>query len=194
MYRQQQAILVSTILLILIVFGVTSCIFVGRVFASNNNSKIDVKVNDCSNFENKNFSLINIGRAVNVKNGKIAPGSKGEFDIVIYTTGSNKEVKYKININEKGIKPDNLVFCVKKNGYVEEREYKTLKELAEKELYGNICNSLEVITIAWCWKYETGEKLEIITVEDEKDTLAGSGLKSGKENVFDYSFSIKIGT
>lgn len=192
MNRQQQAILVSTIFLILITFGVISCIFIKNVFASNNNSKINFQVYDWNISKNEKFSLINIGRAVNIENGKIVPGSRGEFDIVIHATGSNKESKYKININEKGLKPDNLVFHIKKNGCLEECEYKTLKELSEKELYGNICNSVEVITIAWCWKYETGENLEIITFEDEKDTLAGSGKKIGKENVFDYSFSIKI--
>ena len=192
MNHQQQAIIVSTILLIVMIFGITSCIFIKNLFASDKNSEISIKVNDWSCFERRKFSLIDIGRAVNIENGKIAPGSNGEFDIVIDAISSEKELKYKVNIKEYGVKPDNLLFAVKKNDKLENYKYKSLKELAEKELYGKICNSVETYSIVWCWKYETGENLEIITFEDEKDTLAGSGKKVGKENVFGYSFSIKV--
>ena len=192
MNRQQQAILVSTIPLILMIIGITSCMFMKNLFASEKNSQISFKVNDWSCFETEKFSLINIGRAVNVENGKIAPGSNGEFDIVIDAIGSEKELKYKVNIKESGFKPDNLLFAIKKNGKLGDYKYKSLKELAEKELNGKIYNSVETYTIVWCWEYQTGENLEIITFEDEKDTLAGSGKKVGKENVFGYSFSIKV--
>ena len=192
MNRQQQTILISTIPLILLMIGIICCVYVNYISASEKNSKIDFKVNDWSNVEKNRFSLINIGRAVNVENGKIAPGSNGEFDIVIDAIGSEKELKYKVNIKESGFKPDNLLFAIKKNGKLGDYKYKSLKELAEKELNGKIYNSVETYTIVWCWEYQTGENLEIITFEDEKDTLAGSGKKVGKENVFGYSFSIKV--
>ena len=191
MNRQQQTILVSTIPLILMIIGITSCLFIKTFFASNKNSEISFKVNDWSAFETKRFSLINIGKVVNVENGKIAPGTNGEFDIKIDASSSCNKFKYMINIKEYGNKPDNLVFSLKKNGKLSGNKYSSLKELAEKELSGYI-NSVETFTIVWCWKYETGENLEIITLEDEKDTLAGSGKFAGKENVFDYSFSLKV--
>lgn len=192
MNRQQQAILVSTIPLILMILGITSCIFIRYIFASEENSEINFKVNDWSQFETERFSLISIGRGVNKENGKIAPGSNGEFDIVIDATDNLNELKYKVDIKEYGNKPDNLIFAVKKNGKLTTNTYSSLKELSEKELNGFIFNKVEIFTIVWCWKYETGENLEIITDEDEKDTLAGSGKIAGKENVFDYSFSLKV--
>lgn len=192
MNRQQQAILVSTITLILMILGITSCIFIRYIFASEENSEINFKVNDWSQFETERFSLISIGRGVNKENGKIAPGSNGEFDIVIDATDNLNELKYKVDIKEYGNKPDNLIFAVKKNGKLTTNTYSSLKELSEKELNGFIFNKVEIFTIVWCWKYETGENLEIITDEDEKDTLAGSGKIAGKENVFDYSFSLKV--
>ena len=88
------------------------------------------KVNDWSIFENNNYSLVNIGRAVNIEGGKIAPGSNGEFDIVIDARESKKELKYKIKIKETGEKPDNLQFRVMKNGNLEKHEYNSLKELS----------------------------------------------------------------
>lgn len=189
MIRQQQAILVSTILLILMIVGILSCIYLKNIFVSDKNSEISFKVNDWSYLETEKFSLINIGRAVNVENGKIAPGSNGEFDIVI---DAKDNLKYKVDIKEYGNKPENLIFMVKKNGNLKKKIYSSLKDLAEKELNGYIHNKVETFTIVWCWKYETGENLEIITNGNEKDTLAGSGKIAGKENVFDYSFSLKV--
>lgn len=192
MNRQQQAIFVSTILIILMILGIISCMLIKNIFVSNKNSEINFKVNDWSNFKTEKFSLINIGRAVNVENGKIAPGANGEFDIVIDARENLNDLKYKVDIKEYGNKPDNLIFAVKKNGKLVNKLYSSLKELAEKELNGYIHNQVETFTIVWCWKYETGENLEIITSEDEKDTLVGSGKIVGKENVFDYSFSLKV--
>ena len=195
MNRQQQTILVSTILLLLMIIGIISCIFIKTVFAFTKDTEISFKVNDWSSFETERFSLINIGKVVNVGNGKIAPGTKGEFDIVIDALDSLNDVKYNVNIKEYGNKPDNLIFTVKKNGELSDNKYSSLKELAENELSGYIdkkYNKVETFTIVWCWKYETGKNLEIITNEDKKDTLAGSGKIAGKENVFDYSFSLKV--
>ena len=195
MNRQQQTILVSTILLLLMIIGIISCIFIKTVFAFTKDTEISFKVNDWSSFETERFSLINIGKVVNIENGKIAPGTKGEFDIVIDALDSLNDVKYNVNIKEYGNKPDNLIFTVKKNGELSDNKYSSLKELAENELSGYIdkkYNKVETFTIVWCWKYETGKNLEIITNEDKKDTLAGSGKIAGKENVFDYSFSLKV--
>lgn len=192
MNRQQQAMLVSIAYLILIIIGITSCIFIRIDYASDKNSEISFKVNDWSCFQTEKFSLYNIGRVVDMKNGKIAPGTNGEFDIVIDANDSKNILSYNIKIKEYGNKPDNLLFRLKKNGELINTTYSTLEELAEKELNGYIKNSIETFTIVWCWKYETGENLEIITIEDEKDTFAGSGKIAGKENLFDYSFSLKV--
>lgn len=192
MNRQQQTILVSTIPLILLIIGIICCISLNYIFASEKNSKISFKINDWSNFGKNKFSLINIGRAVNTENGKIAPGSQGEFDIKIDARGSEKELKYNVKIKEFGNKPENLLFSLKKNGELINKYYRNLSELAEKELSGSINNNVEIFTIVWCWKFETGENLEIITIADESDTLVCSGKILGKEEIYNYSFSLKL--
>ena len=191
MNRQQQTIIVSMIPFILLAILIICCIYKNYNLASEKNSKIIFKVNDWSN-DNNRFSLINIGRVVNTENGKIAPGTQGEFDIVVDARGSEREMNYNVIIKEFGNKPYNLIFGLKKNGNIIEKSYNNLKELAEKELSGSLEDSVETFTIVWCWKFETGENLEIITIADENDTLVGSGKIEGKENIFDYSFSVKV--
>ena len=40
--------------------------------------------------------------------------------------------------------------------------------------------------------YETGEDRAEILMNDEEDTQAGTGTIEGQEDVFDYTFSLKV--
>lgn len=86
-------------------------------------------------------------------NGKIAPGTKGSFQIIVDATGSDVGIDYKIKFSNESSKPKNLKF------YYQETEYDSILEL-EKDLSGTIDanaeNKSKTLTINWEWEYETG--------------------------------------
>lgn len=108
-------------------------------------------------------------------NGKIAPGTRGSFDILIDTTGSEVGIDYCIEFYNIAYQPENLVFSY------EETEVKTLKEL-EVLLKGTIgVNDEEkqkTITINWEWKYQNGNTSDEMSVMDQIDTNDGINLNN----------------
>lgn len=109
----------------------------------------------------------------------IAPGTRGNFDIVIDTTGSEVGIDYDVIFKNEKNKPQNLQFIYQGN------VVNNIKEL-EPFLIGTIdANSHEKIrtmTIEWMWPYET-KNGEID--EDEEDTKDGLLLEK-------YQFDIII--
>ena len=79
------------------------------------------------------FKSINLMDTIDKKTlvkEKIAPGTKGHFEIILI---SNRDINYKVifeNLNEK---PQNLVFSIKGS----DKEYYNLNEL-QKDLIGNL--------------------------------------------------------
>lgn len=84
-------------------------------------------------------------------NEKIAPGTKGNFEIILT---SNSTLKYKIEFRNKNEKPRNFQF------YIEEGE---TGEIQPKEI--------KRIPVEWEWKYETN------TTENKQDTKDGETIK-----------------
>ena len=115
-------------------------------------------------------------------NNKIAPGTTGQFDIVIDGTGSEVGIDYRVQFEEKSTKPQNLKFKY------ENQEYNSIKEIEEK-LSGNFAandeNKIKTITINWEWAYETGASVQEIATNDSIDT------KNGKE-FSNYSFDVIV--
>ena len=115
------------------------------------------------NIDFKNINLVNTVDNKTLVNEKIAPGTKGEFDIILTT---NKNLRYNVKFESKNQKPKNLVFSIKGKDKV----YSSLEEMQEY-LVGNISPSEEkIITIFWEWKYESGGN------EDFQDTSDGINL------------------
>lgn len=106
---------------------------------------------------------------------KIAPGTKGHFEIVLI---SNRDINYKIifeNLNEK---PQNLVFSIKGS----DREYNNLNEL-QQELIGNLeKNKVKRIDVNWRWKYENN------LADNLQDTKDGTNLDMYKFNIYTVSY------
>ena len=106
---------------------------------------------------------------------KIAPGTKGHFEIVLI---SNRDINYKIifeNLNEK---PQNLVFSIKGS----DREYNNLNEL-QQELIGNLeKNKVKRIDVNWRWKYENN------LADNLQDTKDGINLDMYKFNIYTVSY------
>ena len=201
MDKKQKTMLISIlIILLLIVFlaGYTFAKYYSSYTASANAqiAKWNFKVTDWSTVETEEISLVNTTNIVTLEDGKIAPGAGGEFEIELDARESEVDVKYYIEATESGHKPSNLLFGVKKDGVLSENKYSSIKELAEAELTGVISKSdstqVEKLQIVWDWPYETGDTDEAIKAEDSEDTSAGNGSVAGQENVFDYTFSLKV--
>lgn len=126
---------------------------------------------------------LNLGSTVNsdtLVSGKIAPGTSGEFDVVIDAGDSETDINYTVAVTDETAKPTNLYFKVQ--GV--DTKYSTLAEaLTAANLnsgrinYDDATKSITK-TIEWHWDYET-------TDGDTTDTQDGI-------NAAAYTFSITI--
>lgn len=116
-----------------------------------------------------------------VANGKIAPGTEGEFTFVIDGTGAEVGIDYEIRFSNEKNKPTNLVFMY------ENYKVTSLTDFANA-IQGNIPADAEQktkeITIQWIWEYESGEGNEV-TGNDQIDT------QEGIANL-DYTFDVVV--
>lgn len=199
--KKQKTMFVSILILLLLIVFVAGYTF-AKYYSSYQGmgtariAKWNFKVTDWSTSETEKISLINTANEVSLEDGKIAPGASGEFELELDARNSEVDVKYDIEAVESGNKPSNLLFSLKKDGVSTGNTYSSVQELAEAELNGVISKSdstqIENLTIVWNWPYETGENKEQIAMEDGEDTAVGTGSVAGQEDVFDYSFSLKV--
>ena len=115
-------------------------------------------------------------------NNKIAPGTKGSFNIVVDANGSDVGINYSVKIVNEQNKPNNLKFIY------ENVEYNTITEL-ENVLSGTINaddeNKERTLTINWVWNYETGSNATQIAENDAIDTNDG-------KTITNYSFDVIV--
>ncbi|MBR3162664.1 MAG: hypothetical protein IKF17_01005 [Clostridia bacterium] len=138
-----------------------------NLFEKDNN-KIIFNLNSNTN----QVKSVNLFNSESFSNQKIAPGTKGKFEILLKTQNN---VKYQIKFDDKSEKPKNLVFNIKDNY----NKYSSLQEL-EKYLQGSINSKDKVnIVIEWSWEYETDNNNNI------QDTIDG-------KNIEKYMFDIKV--
>lgn len=104
-----------------------------------------------NNINFKDISLLNSVRE------KIAPGTKGEFEIFLQ---SNKKMNYRIQFKSTNEKPENLYFQIKGK----DKKYKKIEDM-ETDLKGEIEGNKRII-IQWKWDYE---KSKIENIQDTKD-------------------------
>ena len=125
--------------------------------------------------------VINLANTVNkdtLVNGKIAPGTSGEFTLVLDATGSDVGVDYVVYFANEQNKPNNIQFTYN------ERKVTSLGSI------GNITGSIgvkgnktETIKINWTWPYQTGQTFEDKEKNDLIDTQNGT-------SPLDYTFEI----
>lgn len=123
------------------------------------------------------INLANTYNSATLVNGKIAPGTSGNFEIKLDTTGTETGLDYEVKFeNIKGNKPSNLVFTYNNQNY-------TSIEALEDGLKGNIPanaeNKVLNLKIEWTWAYETSEEGNV------QDTLDG-------QTISNYSFDVTI--
>ena len=108
-------------------------------------------------FKNTKFKDINLYETIDQKTlvyEKIAPGTAGNFDIIL---NSNQKLNYMIQFESKNEKPLNLKFYLS----VDETKYDTLEEL-DDILTGVVSkNEEKVICINWEWCYENDKENNI---------------------------------
>ena len=119
-----------------------------------------------------NINLFSTFKANGLANEKIAPGTYGEFEILL---SASKKMKYQIRFDSKNTKPKNIVFNIKG----QEKKYNRLED-CEDNLRGILNNSdTQHIVIQWSWQYETSRQNDI------QDTADG-------ENIIEYNFDINV--
>lgn len=137
-----------------------------QVTAEKQTKEIYLKVD----YKNLDFKKVNLLDTTNDIYRKIAPGTSGEFSIILNSTSN---LDYQIKFQSKNSKPENLEFSIKG----ENKTYKNLKEM-EAVLKGTITkNQQKEITICWKWEYETDKN------QDIQDTEDGAKLKN-------YNFTV----
>lgn len=114
-------------------------------------------------------------------NGKIAPGTRGSFDLIVDATDAEVGVEYEVDFLNETNKPTNLKF---------QYDGKTLDNIEDFEQYfkgvidANDNNKVRTLTVTWEWLYETGTGDEIVS-NDKIDTQEGL-------SALDYTFDIVV--
>ena len=145
-------------------------IFSNGISQTNNieNNKNEKIYNFKISYKNLDFKSLNLVDTID-KNTliyeKIAPGTSGSFNILLY---SNQNLKYRIEFHSINDKPKNLKFMALKNNQILE-ETNTLEELSRR-LVGCINKDENInITIKWYWNYEDKKNEEATDIQDTKD-------------------------
>lgn len=122
-------------------------------------------------YKNIDFKEIYLSDTINKETliyEKIAPGTKGAFEILLET---NEKISYQIKFESKNSKPENLSFHIEGK----DRKYKNLEDM-EQDLQGEISENKSIV-IYWEWEYEQNE------IQDLQDTKDG-------ETIQQYNFTI----
>lgn len=173
MKKSKKIIIILSVLLVVIAISIGGYTYAKYKTSIKGKGELDVaKWSFIVNENSEQIETIKLTDTVDEKlltNGKVAPGTGGEFSINIDGSGTEVGINYEVKfINEKN-KPTNLIYTY------EGKEYKTLGEISEV-IKGNInaneTNKTKEITIGWEWKYETGTEVEIAN-NDKIDTQEG---------------------
>ena len=168
------------IIILLLAVGVTSS-YVASTYAKYT-SDLGTKEGTATvakwNFSSSNGSTFDIALdgtydPNTLVSGKIAPGTKGSFNIALSNTGSEVGATYEITIGEGTNIPNNLKFYT---AYTNEN---TNTPVTSNIITGTLNpNATKTITIYWVWAYETGTG-NALTTNDSNDTSAGTSAYNG---------------
>lgn len=123
-------------------------------------------------YQNIDFKNINLAESIKqdtLIQEKIAPGTEGEFEILLQ---ANRKINYRIKFKSTNEKPENLNFQIKGK----DRKYYKLEDM-EQELQGELTENKK-ITIYWKWDYEGNEK------QNFQDTKDGQAIKQYKFTIY----------
>ncbi|MCI8759969.1 MAG: hypothetical protein HFJ34_02415 [Clostridia bacterium] len=191
--RKKELILLIIVVLILIIFlfpknrnpnnQFQEDLLFFKLFSSNQESKQPTRLSKNPkntnqvvydfqvSYKNIDFKNINLNETIKqdtLIQEKIAPGTQGEFEILLQ---SNTKMNYQIKFKSTNEKPKNLNFRIKGK----DRKYNQLEDM-EQELQGEITKNKK-ITIEWKWDYEEND------IQNFQDTEDGQKIKQ-------YNFTI----
>ena len=115
---------------------------------------------------------------------KIAPGTKGSFNIVVDGTGSDVGIFYQIEFRNENNKPTNLKFIYN------DRQYSSITELQSSlsgTIYANAEDKVRTFNIQWEWPYITGVGTGI--EEEQKNDKIDT---QDAMNIATYSFDVIV--
>lgn len=193
--------LVAAIFLLAIALGYTYSKYTSsskiKGLTSTATWSFDGSISNSSNMKTKQINLADTVSKSTIKTGKIAPGTSGDFKIVIDASGSEVDVDYDVVFeNEEGKKPTNLYFTCEdltnsrdSQGLI---KYYSLSEMLKVDgsnqrsnMSGTILksenSSPKVINVHWEWPYET-----------RKDGVLQDDVDTKDSSIENYSFSINI--
>lgn len=170
--------------------GIVAGVFINNTFSKYTNkvvgdgeteiAKWSFKVNQ----QTEEFATIKLAETYDkatLQNGKIAPGTKGSFDIVIDATDSEVAVKYEVDFQNETNKPTNMIF---KSGNKTVSTIEELESVLTDTINADDANKVRTLTINWEWPYETGTGNTLVS-NDKIDT--DEGLQA-----LDYSFKVIV--
>lgn len=118
-----------------------------------------------------------------IKENKIAPGTNGDFTIVVDATGSEVDLDYTVELLEETNKPQNLKFSYDGNIYNSLSDLISSEEIFSGKIGHTETNMKKEMFIEWEWPYESYD--ENGNILDEIDMQDG-------ENISNYEFTLKI--
>ena len=184
--KSKKLIIILSILLIVLTLGMGGYSYAKYITEVKGNGEMSVakwsfKVNDGST----QFSTIKLSDTVDASklvDGKIAPGTGGEFTIKIDGTGSDVGIKYSVNFENEQNKPTNLIFKYNNKSF---KSLSGMKNYILGTIEANSADKVRNIQIQWEWPYETEINGVPTSESDEKDTQEGI-------NALDYSFDVVV--
>ena len=130
----------------------------------------------------QNVNLLSTYNNETLINNKVAPGTSGNFNIVVDATGSEVGVDYTVQFLNESEKPQNLIYIY------DDQQYTTIQDLQKdlsRTINANDENKTRTITVYWEWQYQTGEDENEINQNDIIDTNNAKQLEN-------YTFDIYV--
>lgn len=181
--KNKKIIKILCAVLLLMSLGMTGYTYAKYVTQEKGNGSADIatwsfRIEKDENEDVKTIRLADTSNKETLLNGKIAPGTSGQFYLKINAVGSEVAVDYKVTFGNEKNKPDNIIF--KYDG----KTYSSLSEIdAIQETMGLTDYKSQLIKVEWEWPYETGSAVNGIASGDKVDT------QNGQDNL-DYTFDV----
>ena len=181
--KNKKIIKILCAVLLLMSLGMTGYTYAKYVTQEKGNGSADIatwsfRIEKDENEDVKTIRLADSSNKETLLNGKIAPGTSGQFYLKINAVGSEVAVDYKVTFGNEKNKPDNIIF--KYDG----KTYSSLSEIdAIQGTMGLTDYKSQLIKVEWEWLYETGSAVNGIASGDKVDT------QNGQDNL-DYTFDV----
>ena len=181
--KNKKIIKILCAVLLLMSLGMTGYTYAKYVTQEKGNGSADIatwsfRIEKDENEDVKTIRLADTSNKESLLNGKIAPGTSGQFYLKINAVGSEVAVDYKVTFGNEKNKPDNIIF--KYDG----KTYSSLSEIdAIQGTMGLTDYKSQLIKVEWEWPYETGSAVNGIASGDKVDT------QNGQDNL-DYTFDV----